>query len=496
MISYQKPVQQKLFYTGINLDSRIRKDHPLRRIAELIDFDFSYKGVERYYGKNGNKSVPPPVILKLMLLLIFYNVRSERELMETLPERLDWLWFLGYDLDTKVPNHSVLSKARSRWGAEIFKEFFERIVKQYVEAGLVEGSKIFVDSSFIDANASKNSVVDMESLKRFSNERYMELESRLEEITEVQKGKVNKRFISTTDPEAGIVRKGGSRSTLCYQTHRAVDSSKKIITGTEVTRGDVNEAHRMIPLWEKHNQNTGLIAETIVGDSKYGTIDNYIACYERGLKAHMPNLRRMQVKRLERQNICLDSAFTYDSETDTYICPTGNRLKKKSYRAKFNSIEYKAPKKECNTCHLRSECTQSKTGRTIKRHIEQDNLDIMLSRSESNQEKKDIRTRQHLVERSFATSTRYNFDRARWRGLSRVAIQEYLVCSIQNIAVLMLHGRDLTHRGIQAIKQIEYKITKVMGLCLKKTTLYLLRICDAQKTSHISQKNILEPKYV
>ena len=144
MISYQKPVQEKLFYTGISLESRLRKDHPLRRITEQIDFDFSYKAVERFYGRNGNKSVPPPVIVKLMLLLVFYNVRSERELMETIPERLDWLWFLGYDLDTKIPNHSVLSKARSRWGEEIFKEFFERIVGQCVEAGLVDGSKICI----------------------------------------------------------------------------------------------------------------------------------------------------------------------------------------------------------------------------------------------------------------------------------------------------------------------------------------------------------------
>ena len=73
-------------------------------------------------------SVPPPVILKMMLLLIFYNVRSERELLATIPERLDWLWFLGFDLDSEIPNHSVLSKARTRWGAEAFKLFFERIV--------------------------------------------------------------------------------------------------------------------------------------------------------------------------------------------------------------------------------------------------------------------------------------------------------------------------------------------------------------------------------
>ena len=84
MMSYQDPPQRKLFYMGINLDKRIRKDHPLRKIRELIDFDFIYKEVKDKYGYNGNESVPPPVILKLMLQLVLYNVRSERELMDTL----------------------------------------------------------------------------------------------------------------------------------------------------------------------------------------------------------------------------------------------------------------------------------------------------------------------------------------------------------------------------------------------------------------------------
>jgi IS5 family transposase len=58
--------------------------------------------------------VPPPVLLQLMLLLFLYDVPSERELLRTLPYRLDRLWFLGYDLDSEVPDHSVLSKARKR----------------------------------------------------------------------------------------------------------------------------------------------------------------------------------------------------------------------------------------------------------------------------------------------------------------------------------------------------------------------------------------------
>jgi len=181
MMGQQPPPQEKLFYAGITLDTRVRKNHPLRNIDEIIDFEFIYNEVKDKYGSNGNVSVPPPIILKLMLLLVFYNVRSERELMDTLPERLDWLWFLGYDLDTDMPNHSVLSKARKKWGVETFKRFFEMIVWQCVEAGLVDGSKIFVDSSLVDADASKKSVVDTQSLKKYLNKNYRELEARLEE---------------------------------------------------------------------------------------------------------------------------------------------------------------------------------------------------------------------------------------------------------------------------------------------------------------------------
>lgn len=184
MMGYEAGFQAKLFYHHINLDQRVPRDHVLRKIERQIDFDFIYSEVKDCYGDNGNVSVPPPVILKMMLLLILYNVRSERELMDTIPLRLDWVWFLGYDLDGEIPNHSVLSKARGRWGVEVFKKFFERIVWQCVQAGLVDGRKLFVDSSLVDANASNNSVIDTQSLKVQLRESYKKLEARLEEKEE------------------------------------------------------------------------------------------------------------------------------------------------------------------------------------------------------------------------------------------------------------------------------------------------------------------------
>ena len=103
---------------------------------------------------------------------MLFNVRSERELISIIPLRLDWLWFLGYDIDDEVPDHSVLSKARARRGVGAFKKFFDHIVWQCVEAGLIDGTELFLDASLIDADAFNSSVVDTHSLKKYLNKAY------------------------------------------------------------------------------------------------------------------------------------------------------------------------------------------------------------------------------------------------------------------------------------------------------------------------------------
>lgn len=110
----QQEGQKELFNYRVDLDRRVHADHPLRRVNPLVDFGFVRPAVAHTYGGNGNVSVDAVVLVKLMFLLFSENVRSERELMRRLPERLDWLWFLGYGLGDEVPHHSVLSKARAR----------------------------------------------------------------------------------------------------------------------------------------------------------------------------------------------------------------------------------------------------------------------------------------------------------------------------------------------------------------------------------------------
>jgi len=265
-----------------------------------------------------------------MLLLVFYNVRSERELMATLPARLDWLWFLGHDLDTKIPDHSILSKARKCWGAEVFRKFFEQVVLQCVEAGLVDGSKIFVDSSLVDADASNNSVIDTQSLRHQLRSSYRELEARLEERQEPDGNdgrpdrsgsyrKVNDRYISGTDPDAAIVGRG--KPDLFYQVHRSVDEAHEIITATAVTPGDVSEGHMLEELLQRHRRSTGKAASTVVADSRYGTIDNFLACYDKGIRTHMPDLSGSTSAREEKRGIFTKTLFRCDRKGTSTSVP-------------------------------------------------------------------------------------------------------------------------------------------------------------------------------
>jgi IS5 family transposase len=395
-----------------------------------------------------------------MLLLVFYNVRSERELMATLPERLDWLWFIDFDLDDQIPGHSVLSKARSRWGPAAFKHFFERIVWQCVAAGLVDGAKIFMDSSLIQADASNHSIIKMDSLKSQLHRNYQELEARLEELPEDGKGdgQLNRTHLSTTDPDASIVSQGQVRSQLSFKAHRAVDEKAEVITATAVTSGAVNEGHLLPDLLEQHVENTQSQVEVVVADSQYGTIKNYLACHDRGLEAHIPPFKDGR----NRNGKFSDEAFSYDPQDDVYLCPGGQRLQRRRYDGNRESFQYQAPAKLCKACPLRPQCTEAKRGRTLWRHLRHEEVRLMRERAQSFASKKDIRTRRHLMERSFARAVRFGFKRARWRRLWRVRIQEYLTAAIQNIMILVRYVKEPGAAISSAMKQAKDKWLKLI----------------------------------
>ena len=459
----QQKGERELFSYAVNLEKRVRSDHPLRRVAPAIDFGFVRAEVAHCYGKNGQVSVDPEVILKMMFLLFFDDVPSERELMKMIAERLDYLWFLGYGLEEEIPDHSVLSKARARWGQEVFERLFVQTIEQCVEAGLVDGRKLHVDSSLIEADAARESVVKgapelIAALKRA----YQATESKLGEgvTTPASYEAVNERMMSQTDPDAAMVSRGRHDSRPRYHHHRAIDDQRGVITAVETTPGSVTENRKLLALIDQHEKNTARSAETVVGDHKYGTQDNFVACQERGLTTHLGDASKGQDHH-KACGIFPESAFVYDARSDTYRCPAGEVLRPRRVHPVRHTMEYKARARVCAACALRPQCTRAKLGRTLHRHEKQELLNVAREQTHSRRARRDRQRRQQLMEQSFAdAANNHHFKRARWRRLWRQQIQDYLIAAIQNVRILLAH-RKRPLRAVANIVAVNFEKTEV-----------------------------------
>jgi len=142
----------------ISLEDLVPEDNFYRRLQEKLDLSFVRELVEDRYAASGRPSVDPEVFFRLQLVMFYEGIRSERELMRIVADRLSLRWYVGYDLFEPLPDHSSLTRIRDRFGLPVFREFFERIVQLCVEAGLVWGGELYFDATKVDANASLDSI--------------------------------------------------------------------------------------------------------------------------------------------------------------------------------------------------------------------------------------------------------------------------------------------------------------------------------------------------
>jgi transposase len=419
--------QPKLFYHGFSLENRLPKEHALRKISRLVNFAFIRSQVKHLYGINGNTSIDPAVILKLMFLMFYENIKSERVLMEQLPLRLDWLWFCGYSFDDQTPDHSVISKARRRWGQDVFSDFFADILQQCIDAGLVDGKTIHIDSSMIDGNVSKDTLKPQ--LRMLGQKLYQDIESQDNNDKPLQ------QRVSQTDLDARISKKY-DKSTLGYKDHRVVDDKFGIVTATVTTPANVHDAKVLAEAIQTHQRNTNINVDTAVADKAYGNIENYKHLKENNIKPCIPH----QTYRKKENASFEKDTFKYDSQRDCYICPAQQLLHRYDHDKPYqgNKYRYRAKRKICEQCRYFTQCVSSKNfGRQIDR-----NLDIEYTnwadRCLSSDTRRRLMARRRVkAEGSFAdAANNHGFKRARWRGIVKMRIQNLMIAAIQNLRKL------------------------------------------------------------
>lgn len=457
----------------VSLEALVPADNFYRQLETKLNLDFTRDLVrDRYCWWNGRPCIDPVVFFKLQLIMFFEGIRSERHLMTMVSMRLDHRWYIGYDLHESVPDHSSLSKIRERYGLSVFQQFFEKIVELCIETGLVWGKELYFDGTRVRANAAQSEMVP-----RFYFEARQHLQSLFGEQHPIEEAasptapaqppatgskqrwiekydgtriisrrghwytRKADRWVNPTDPDASPLRTGSeTRARLGYHTHYVVDGGKsRIILAALVTPASIMDNTPMLDMARWVRFRWRLRTSIAVADTKYGTVANITGLEQDGIHAYIPTPNLSQ-----RNSFYPSELFQYDEERDLFICPQGQALP--LYKRSYSEQEfvYRADAQICNACPVRVKCTNSSTGRHLRRSFFQEYLDRAQSYRGTEAYKKAMRKRSVWIEPLFGEGKQWHgMSQFRLRGLRRVNIEGLMKAAGQNIKRLLKHeGRS------------------------------------------------------
>ena len=468
-----------------SLEELVPADHFYRHLEQSLDLSFVRDFVQETYAGKGRPSIDPVVFFKLQLVMFFEGIRSERLLMRHAADRLSIWWYLGYDLDEPLPDHSSLTKIRTRYGLEVFRRFFDAILEQCQQAGLVWGRELYFDGTKVAANAGKESVkprfaveahlnvlfetdvvepveeaeqqnaqeepagsevpiqlsvslspAAYEELSQHNAARHDWIEEEGAQDRQV-KGRNYQRIadlqVSTTDPDATLMlTKNGVD--LGYHTHYVVDGgTSRIILMALVTPSEVMDNQPMLDLLWRTRFRWKLWPRQVTGDKKYGTEENLVAIEDQGIRAYIP-IPDMD----HRTEFFSAQEFTYEAERDVYVCPAGKELRFDRPHSTERQLRYRARARDCNHCTLKAQCTTSKQGRSLCRSVDEACLERVRAYQPTAAYKKALRKRQVWVEPLFAEGKDWHgMRRFRLRRLWRVNCEALMRAAGQNLKRLL-----------------------------------------------------------
>jgi transposase len=460
-----------------SLETLVPADHFYRHLHTMLELGFVRDLVRSTYKESGRPSIDPVVFFKLQLVMFFEGLRSERELVRVAADRLSLRWYLGYDLDEDLPDHSSLSRIRQRYGLAVFRRFFEAIVEQCQAAGLVWGKELYFDATQVQANASLNSIAprfaveahlgelftadgpdqpdlvedqtpptqlpvpitaaNHDQLVRANEDRHDWLAQAGAPDRTIRRAGYQRRSdfeASTSDPDAALMalKKGGLH--FGYHDHYAVDGgSARIILEVLVTPADVMENQPFLDLLWRACCRWRITPRQVTGDTTYGTIENIVAVEDQGIRAYVP-LPDFN----ERSEYYGASKFTYEPDSDQYRCPQEQVLRRRWVKSTEGTIVYQAESALCNACPLKAACTASNQGRQVRRSLFAEYLDRVRGYHQTAAYQRAMAKRKVWVEPLFGEAKDWHgLRRFRLRRLWKVNIEALLIATGQNLKRLL-----------------------------------------------------------
>lgn len=421
--------------------------------------------------------------------------------------RLDILYFLGYDLDEELPWHSTLSRTRQLYGEEVFKDLFSKVLGLCVQKGMLGGRRQAIDSAYIKANASMDSLVEKEIIA--DGEQYLqelqqdEYGNKIEQhdnvmkddrdndtITQSRSNSTNKhhnwkgkeykdmpagksltnrtggndteqgrpKFVSnhthysTTDRDARVSVKPGKPRQLNYSMQTSVDMGSHIITNAEAHLSDRRDSECLPQVLQNtisNLQQHHLTVEEIACDTGYSSGKALQACADQNITAYIPNFGQYKVVR---------EGFTYHEGQDYYQCQRGAKLPyKKTYQDKkgYYKKQYRSSSLDCKNCPLRNSCIGNRADyKKIEHTTDKPLYDQMHQRLQTTYARAMKKRRQATVEPVLGTLINFMGVRRIWtRGLK--AANKFMIGAAiaYNIKKWLNYKERKVKTGVMAIKK-------------------------------------------
>jgi transposase len=230
----------------------------LQAVLIAADFDrfVEMQCAEKYAPRRGRPSLPPGRYFRMLLVGYFEGIDSERGLEWRCADSLSLREFLRLGERERVPDHSWLSRTRSRLPLEVHDQVFTWVLQRLAEHGLIKGERIGVDASTMEANAALRTIV-----RRDSGEGYREMLTRMaresgietptaEDLIRLDRNRRGKKLSnadwqSPTDPDARIAKMKDGRTHLAYKPEHAMDLDTGAVVAAEVHPADQGDTTTM-----------------------------------------------------------------------------------------------------------------------------------------------------------------------------------------------------------------------------------------------------------
>jgi transposase len=415
----------------ISYDAMIAHDNAVRLIDLVCrKFFIEQPFNEKWKGNKheGRKSYPPDSMLKLLVYGYFNGIASSRKLEKETYRNIEMIWLM----EGLQPDHWTICDFRRESGT-IMKDFLRSFRKFLIDNNYATTDKVVFDGTKVKAYA-KREMLTVESIgeklenidksiseylsKLENNDQHdEELSTAKSEIQELKEKirklesdksklegakrnieKSGKKYYAPNDTEAVMV-KGRDGKFPGYNVQIGVEPKGHFIITDRVTT-ETNDMQQLQECVESFTEETGSVPKEVSADKGYSNTTQILEIEKDDkTKCYIPLIetkREMQ----EKEGV----TFKYNAEGDTYTCSQGKQLLLLSRNHKNKGAYYNIYKCHgCEGCDIRAKCTKSKTGRIVKRNVDQENIDQYKERIAGEYAKEKIRERKTVVEHPFGT---------------------------------------------------------------------------------------------